>query len=82
MPKIKTNGRNGKAARGSSTFAKKLAVTRRELRKTREERDAYQRALYARLKKESLEKREQYEEDMRHAVSEPPLDEFIDKLFD
>ena len=81
MQKTKTNERNGKPTRNASTAVKKLALVQKELRATRQERDELRRALYGCLKREALGKREQFEEEFKHASNQPPLDEYINELF-
>lgn len=81
MPRSRSTNRGNGLGNQADALAKELSHVRRELRKTRRERDDYQRALSSILKKAAREKRNQYEKEFKLAVSEPPLEQFIEKHF-
>jgi hypothetical protein len=72
--------RNG-PVQSAEELARELAAVQDELAKVRRQRDEYRDALFGFLQKEAIARREEDEEQMKHAVSDPPMEEFVASLF-
>jgi RNA polymerase-interacting CarD/CdnL/TRCF family regulator len=63
-----------------ANLAKELSAAKQDLQQTRQERDIYLKALYARLRAEAIAEQEEDERQMEHPITQPLLEEAIAQL--
>jgi hypothetical protein len=64
----------------AADLANELSAAKQDLKETRQERDAYLKALYARLRAEAIAEQEEDEGQMEHPITQPLLEEAIAHL--